>query len=126
MVWDNMSVATLIAIVLGADKTISWLYRKFNKAYNIKKENECRTLIVGEQTKDIADLKTLCQCMSVGIKELLKKELHELHTHYMTKESITSDEARDFENIYIAYESLHGNGIGTKWHNDVMSLPIKD
>lgn len=63
---------------------------------------------------------------SRGLKLLLKAQMKEYHDEYIKRGSITSDELADFREMYEVYHSLHGNGQGTIWKDDVEKLERKE
>lgn len=60
-----------------------------------------------------------------AIQLLLRRELKEIWNKCMHKKNVTIDELNEFEEIYVAYHELGGNGIATKWHKEMLELEVK-
>ena len=123
---NGVTLGVIIGGVVAIDKAITYIYRKFNSAYKIKKETEDFILLVHTQQKTIDDFNMKTDLLIEGMKEILKCQLKERHKEYMDRKSITSEELDNFNHLYTVYNSLGGNGTGTKYHNEVLTLPILD
>lgn len=130
MNFDNITVAQVIIATIAMTKAFDWIYRRFITAYKIKHDIDCRALMLEEQQKEITQLNVMQEAIVSGMRELLKRELKDLHTELMKKASengsITSEDFRNFESVYKAYTGLNGNGTGTRYHDDVSAIPIVD
>lgn len=56
---------------------------------------------------------------------LLRRELRELNDRYSERESITTMEYREYEEIYELYHKMGGNGVATRWKEEIDKKPIK-
>ena len=63
---------------------------------------------------------------SKGMMLLLRGQLKEYHKEYMQRGWVTSEELADYLEMYEAYHSLGGNGVATKWKEDVQKLEVRD
>lgn len=63
---------------------------------------------------------------SRGMMLLLRGQLKVYHKEYMQRGWITSEELADYLEMYEAYHSLGGNGVATKWKEDVQKLEVRD
>ena len=63
---------------------------------------------------------------SKGMMLLLRGQLKAYHKEYMQRGYITSEELADYLEMYEAYHSLGGNGVATKWKEDVQKLEVRD
>lgn len=63
---------------------------------------------------------------SRGMMLLLRGQLKAYHKEYMQRGWITSEELADYLEMYEAYHSLGGNGVATKWKEDVQKLEVRD
>lgn len=61
-----------------------------------------------------------------GVMLQLRYMLQRYHTEYMLQEFITTEQYRNFEEIYNVYHSLKGNGTATKWFDEIKELEIRD
>ena len=130
---SEIGIPTIIAVLVGLfgfikgfETICKWVKNKFLYFYNRKKNNDTFQTTVDKHEKDICDIKESQIAISNGMQILLKDNLKKLHKEYMEDGNITSDELDDFTFQYSTYHSLGGNGTGTKWYTDVMSLPVVD
>lgn len=122
-----MQLDTLtIASVIGAIVMLETILKYFIKGYKITKKYEKIIELTQTNTSDIQNQKCVQGALACGVKALLKNELKQYHTEYVQRSSIQSDEFENFETIYTAYHNLGGNGTGTKYWEDIQSLPIVD
>ena len=63
---------------------------------------------------------------SKGMMLLLRGQLKEYHKEYMQRGWVTSEELADYLEMYEAYHLLGGNGVATKWKEDVQKLEVRD
>ena len=63
---------------------------------------------------------------SKGIMLLLRAQLKSCHKEYMERKKITSAELEDYLEVYNAYHTLKGNGVATRWKEEVEKLPVVD
>jgi hypothetical protein len=63
---------------------------------------------------------------SKGTMLLLRGQLKAYHKEYMQRGWITSEELADYLEMYDAYHSLGGNGVATKWQEDIKGLEVRD
>ena len=63
---------------------------------------------------------------SKGTMLLLRTQLKVYHKEYMEKDYVTSEELYDYLEMYEAYNSLGGNGVATKWKENVEDLEVRD
>lgn len=61
-----------------------------------------------------------------AMQVMMRSLLRDRHADAMSKGYISSEDLGDFEDIYLAYHNLGGNGIGTAWKEDVEKLERKD
>ena len=61
-----------------------------------------------------------------GVMLQLRYMLQRYHTEYMLQEFVTTEQYRNFEEIYNVYHSLKGNGAATKWFDAIKELEIRD
>lgn len=60
-----------------------------------------------------------------AIQLMLKRELKEIWKDCKKKKYISIDELNEFEEIYNTYHDLGGNGIATKWYNEILEMEAK-
>ena len=123
---NKITIGTMIVIIVFADKVITYLYKKFNTAYKIKRETEDFIQLVSNQQKIIDQSNTKIDLLIEGIKEMLKSELKILHKEYMDRGNISSEELDNFNHLYEVYHLLGGNGTGTKYYDEVCQLQLLD
>ena len=75
--------------------------------------------LLKEQTKERS-------ANSKGTMLLLRGQLKQYHKEYMQRGWITSEELADYLEMYEAYHSLGGNGVATKWKEDIEKLEVRD
>ena len=63
---------------------------------------------------------------SKGTMLLLRTQLKVYHKEYMEKDYVTSEELYDYLEMYEAYNSLGGNGVATRWKENVEDLEVRD
>ena len=63
---------------------------------------------------------------SKGTMLLLRTQLKVYHKEYMENDYVTSEELYDYLEMYEAYNSLGGNGVATKWKENVEVLEVRD
>lgn len=63
---------------------------------------------------------------SKGMKLLLRKELKDLWSEYKKQGYVSTAELQEYEDIYTVYHELGGNGVGTRWHDEVCKLEVKE
>ena len=63
---------------------------------------------------------------SKGMMLLLRGQLKTYHKEYMQRSYVTSEELADYLEMYDAYHSLGGNGVATKWKEDIERLEVRD
>lgn len=61
-----------------------------------------------------------------GMMLMLRYMMQRYHTEYMLQEFVTTEQYRNFEEIYNVYHSLKGNGTATKWFDEIKELEIRD
>lgn len=61
-----------------------------------------------------------------GVQALLRVKLIEYHDKYMDRGMIPKYALDNYELMYDAYHDLHGNGMVTKLHAEVLNLPLEN
>lgn len=117
---NTITVVSVIACVNMA----SILFNYFMKGFNAKKNYDGLFQADKRHDEAIAENKEINKALVLAMKALLKNELKQLHREYMDRGNITADELDNFSNLYNAYHALGGNGTGTKFYNDVLTLEI--
>lgn len=77
-----------------------------------------------EKEKEINDARNEAQ--AEGTMLMLRYMMQRYHTEYMLQEFVTTEQYRNFEEIYNVYHSLKGNGTATKWFDEIKELEIRD
>lgn len=117
----------VFAIVYAIYEIVTKLFKLFMKAHNAKSDDEVFRATVEKHTNDIKHINESQLALKLGMRALLKNNLKELHKDYMARGSVESDELDNFITQYNAYhDGLGGNGTGTKYYEDVLTLHIKD
>lgn len=125
MDFSGISLVAFIGVVIGVEKSVTWLLRYFNKAYDVKYEKQEFLRKCEQQEQIVNELRFTNKAIVSGVRELLKSELKQKHSEYMMQEFISSDDLHNFEELYNCYHNLGGNGTGTKWYDEVLTLPLK-
>lgn len=60
-----------------------------------------------------------------AITVMLRHELKDIYNHCKKDGHVTQDDLEEFEDIYNIYHDLGGNGIATKWHNNMLEMEVK-
>lgn len=120
------ALLSIIGCILTLEKAYKWIYEKFNYAH--KKVNEANDTkeTISELVEEIKNLKQQNEVILDISRSLLKDKLKKECSEYVERGSITQEELEEYHHTYELYENAHGNGIGTKYHNMVMNLPIKN
>ena len=61
-----------------------------------------------------------------GVQALLRVKLIEYHDKFMERGMIPKYALDNYELMYDAYHDLHGNGMVTKLHAEVLNLPLEN
>ena len=61
-----------------------------------------------------------------GVQALLRVKLIEYHDKFMERGMIPKYALDNYELMYEAYHDLHGNGMVTKLHAEVLNLPLEN
>ena len=94
----------LVGPVIAA--VISWLAASLRTARRRGAENDAR--------RD-AEHHALC----VGMRELMRRELYDMHRRYVVDgEPMPYEEKEREESVYSVYHALGGNGMGTHVHEE--------
>jgi len=126
MDFNGISLVAFIGLIVGVERSITWLLRYFNKAYDMKYEKQEFVKRCEEQERVVSELCVMNSAMVGGMRELIKMELKSKHGEYMDSNKISSEDLHNFEELYNCYHNLGGNGTGTKWYEEVLTLPIRD
>jgi hypothetical protein len=120
-------IAALIAIcttVVGIEKVYTWLKQKFDYAHNkVNEDDELKTTIT-RQAEELKILRTQNKIIMDGLMMILRNTIKNDGIRYIERGKIYQDELDEYEQTYAVYEQMGGNGIGKKYHNAVMDLPI--
>jgi hypothetical protein len=120
-------IAALIAIcttVVGIEKVYAWLKQKFDYAHNkVNQDDELKTTIT-KQAEELKILRTQNKIIMDGLMMILRNTIKNDGIKYIERGKIYQDELDEYEQTYAVYEQMGGNGIGKKYHNAVMDLPI--
>jgi hypothetical protein len=120
-------IAALIAIcttVVGIEKIYTWLKQKFDYAHNkVNEDDELKTTIT-RQAEELKILRTQNKIIMDGLMMILRNTIKNDGIRYIERGKIYQDELDEYEQTYAVYEQMGGNGIGKKYHNAVMDLPI--
>jgi hypothetical protein len=130
----SLTVGEVVIIVIAIAEVCSFVYKYWNKTYNLKKNNEdfheeveklkqevevLKQKIVSED-KEIIDLKSFLQLYT-------RHELTETCNKYLEKGSIDSHSLQAIIELYNFYhDKLHGNSYVTALVNKVKELEIRD
>lgn len=125
MDFSGISLVAFIGVVIGVEKSVTWLLRYFNKAYDVKYEKQEFLRKCEQQEQIVNELRFTNKAIVSGVRELLKSELKQKHSEHMMQKFISSDDLHNFEELYNCYHNLGGNGTGTKWYDEVLTLPLK-
>lgn len=120
-----LGIMSIVGIVLGVEKLITWITGKLNKYHNEASKLEEMKQTLQNNTEDIAFLKNQTCLELEGIRNILRKQLKEDALIYIAKGEITHDELQEYEITYNIYKNMGGNGIGSKYHDDVLKLKVK-
>ena len=115
------------AVVFTVYEILTKIFKLFMKAHKAKTADELFRATVERHTDDIQRIDESQTALKFGMQALLKNNLKLLHKEYMERGSIESDELDNFITQYKAYhDGLGGNGTGTKYYEDVLTLQSKD
>lgn len=82
--------------------------------------------LVTQRDKASHALETQQDALKNGVAALLRWELINIHKEYVLVKGYAPREVQDqAEDIYLAYHSLGGNGLGTKLYNEIMALHVE-
>ena len=118
-------IMALVGIVLGTEKVITWFVNKFKILHKQANKVEEMEETLSNNTEDVAFLKNQICLVLEGIRNILRKQLKEEALKHISKGEITHDELQEYEITYNIYKNMGGNGIGTKYHDDVLKLKVK-
>jgi hypothetical protein len=120
-----VGIMALVGFILATEKVITWIFTKFNmfrKQANKVEEME-NTLVTN--TEDIGFLKNQTCLVLEGIRNILRRQLKDDALIYIERGEITHDELQEYEVTYNIYKNMGGNGIGSKYHDEVLKLKVK-
>ena len=96
---------------------IIWLLQEGKKTQRKQREENNRRH-VEERIRQEANSK--------GTMLMLRYMLSRYHTEFMLQEFITSEQFRNFEEIFNSYRALGGNSVAVKWYEEIKSLEVRD
>lgn len=120
-----VGIMALVGFILAVEKVLTWIFAKFNmfrKQANKVEEME-HTLVTN--TEDIGFLKNQTCLVLEGIRNILRRQLKDDALIYIERGEITHDELQEYEVTYNIYKNMGGNGIGSKYHDEVLKLKVK-
>lgn len=121
------SFTIVLAVIYAGYETKSKVSKLLMDLYKSKSNKEILKNTVEQNTEDIKRIEESQTALKLGMQALLKNNLKVLHKEYMERGSVESDELDNFITQYKAYhDGLGGNGTGTKYYEDVLTLKIKD
>ena len=125
---DNLitGIMGIIGIILSIEKIYKWIKNKFDYAHTKVNEADDIKEKISQHVDEIKKLQEQNKIILEGIKNLLRSQLKHDCLKYVQRKSITQEELEEYEDTYKIYTSIGGNGAGTKYHNDVINLPISD
>lgn len=125
---DNFitGIMAIVGLILSLEKAYKWIKEKFDYAHNkVNEENDIKETI-NHHIDEIKKLQSKYDILIEGIQNLLRDKLKKDALKYISKEFITQEELEEYEETYKIYTASGGNGVGTKYHDDVMNLPIRE
>ena len=127
---DNMhnivvGIMALVGFILALEKVVNWFVSKFKLLHKQANKVEEMEETLSNNTEDVAFLKNQICLVLEGIRNILRKQLKEDALKHISKGEITHDELQEYEITYNIYKNMGGNGIGTKYHDDVLKLKVK-
>lgn len=104
----------VLPIVLGY---IVWLLQQNRKDTKAKKQED-------EKARKAEDEKL--EASMQGIMFMLRHILKSYHTEYICQGYITSDQLKDYNEIFEVYTKLGGNSVALRWHEEINELCIRE
>ena len=114
----------LVGIVLGAEKVITWFVNKFKILHKQANKVEEMEETLSNNTEDIIFLKNQTCLVLEGIRNILRRQLKDDALLYISRGEINHEELEEYEVTYNIYKNMGGNGIGSKYHDDVLALKV--
>ena len=117
-------IMALVGIVLGAEKVITWFVNKFKILHKQANKVEEMEETLSNNTEDIIFLKNQTCLVLEGIRNILRRQLKDDALLYISRGEINHEELEEYEVTYNIYKNMGGNGIGSKYHDDVLALKV--
>ena len=121
----TLGIVSIVGLISFAERVISWIIKKFNYAHNKVNEVENLKETLKSNSDDIEFLKEQNRLIIEGIRNLLRDRLKADALKYITQKEIDLNDLEEYDITYKIYKQMGGNGIGTKYHDEVMELPVK-
>lgn len=103
-----------LPIVLGY---IVWLLKR-NKDKELKELERIEEERKKQDEKEANSIK--------GTTMVLRYIMKQYHVDYLMQNYITSEQLKDYNEIFDVYKSLGGNSVAIRWHEEINDLPIRE
>ncbi len=105
--------------LMRIEKSLEEMEGKAVKLPDLEKEIGCLS-DVAEKLKSVGDVN------GEGLKIVMRYMLQRYHAEYMMQGFVTSHQRSDFLEAYDLYKAKGGNGTAEGWHEEVVTLPVRD
>lgn len=61
-----------------------------------------------------------------GTTMVLRYIMKQYHTDYMIQGFVTSEQLKDYNEVFEVYVSLGGNSVAVRWHEEINDLPVRE
>lgn len=84
----------------------------------------CVAALLGAVLVALKRLYSLILANQEGTKTLLRSRLYDIHERTIEKGYCSDERKRETEQVYTAYHTLGGNGVGTKYYQEILNAPV--
>lgn len=84
----------------------------------------CVAALLGAVLVALKRLYSLILANQEGTKTLLRSRLYDIHERTVEKGYCPDERKRETEHVYTAYHALGGNGVGTKYYQEILNAPV--
>lgn len=103
-----------LPIILGY---IIWLLKR-----NKEREDADRRKAIDE-----AERQEKLEANSIkGTTMVLRYIMKQYHTEYMIQGYVTSEQLKDYNEVFEVYVNLGGNSVAIRWHEEINDLPVRE
>lgn len=108
--WDKIAVQVVLTVV---GSVASYLIASYKAKYEAERKKQL-------------ERDELTKTLSKAVQLIMRRDLRNDAKGYLTNNSLTAEEAMEFEEYYLCYERLGKNGRVDNLVQRVRSLPIHD